>query len=284
MSSTITVEAAGLFTIVQDLGRPGYAHLGISLSGAADELAFRIGNLLVGNDANAPALEMTAVGGSFSFQSDTVVALTGATCAEQMWRPFETRHVRAGALSEGARTYLCVRGGIRVPLVLGSASSPRQVGRGDVLAIGERAVRKPRWAGIDWRPKRGNLLRVTAGPQADWFAEGALLRSRYTVEPNSNRAGLRLRGAVIEQRQLRQLLTEGVSLGAVQVPAGGQPIVLFVDQTTTGGYPKIANVITADLWRVGQLRPGDELRFELVTIEQALQSLSEQEELVVRLV
>jgi biotin-dependent carboxylase-like uncharacterized protein len=278
MSSTITVESPGLFTTVQDLGRPGYAHLGVSLSGAADELALRIGNLLVGNPENAAALEMPAVGGTFVFDSDTVVALTGATCEAEMWRPFRTRRVRVGWLSDGARAYLCVRGGIGVPLVLGSASSERQIKRGDVLRIGNQATREPRWSGTEWRPERGTVLRVTAGPQAEWFAEGALFASEYTVEPNSNRTGLRLRGAGIEHREHRQLVTEGVSLGAVQVPAGGQPIVLFVDQTTTGGYPKIANVIAADLWRVGQLRPADRLRFEPVKMQVALELLLEQEE------
>jgi biotin-dependent carboxylase-like uncharacterized protein len=284
MSSTITVEAPGFFTTVQDLGRPGYAHLGISLSGAADALALRIGNLLVGNDANAAALEMTAVGGTFRFERETVVAITGANCDVQTWQPFPARHVRVGAVTGGARAYLCVRGGIGVPLVLGSASSPVQLKRGRVLPIGDRTVRAPRRQGLRRPPERGNVVRVTAGPQADWFADGALYTSTYTVEPNSNRAGLRLTGAPVQQREPRQLLTEGVSLGAVQVPAGGQPIVLFVDQTTTGGYPKVANVITADLWRVGQFRPGDHLRFEPVTIEQALQLLREQEELVATLI
>jgi biotin-dependent carboxylase-like uncharacterized protein len=284
MSSTITVDAPGLFTTVQDLGRPGYAHLGISVSGAADELALRIGNLLAGNAENAAALEMTAVGGTFAFDSDTVIALTGGSCEVQMWRPFTSRRVRVGQLSDGARTYLCVRGGIGGPVVLGSASSDRPLRRGDVLPIGGAAAREPLWAGIDGRPERSSVLRVTAGPQAHWFAEGTLFASEYTVEPNSNRTGLRLRGARVEQHQARQLLTEGVSLGAVQVPANGQPIVLFVDQTTTGGYPKIANVIAADLWRVGQLRPGDAVRFEAVTIEQALGLLREQEQLVAKLI
>ncbi|HET8547721.1 MAG TPA: biotin-dependent carboxyltransferase family protein [Bryobacteraceae bacterium] len=288
MNSTLTVEAAGLFTTVQDLGRAGYAHLGISLAGAADTLALRIGNLLVGNDANAPALEMTASGGSFRFEHDAVVALTGATCDAPMWRPFETRHVRLGPLA-GARSYLCVRGGIDVPLVLGSASmhpatgiGGRPLRRGDVLRLGSRAVHDARWAGTPWRPQCGGRLRVTAGPQSDWFDNGVFFSSVYKVDPDSNRAGLRLRGAAIEAPRA-QLLTEGVSLGAVQVPAGGQPIVLFVDQTTTGGYPKIANVVTADLWRVGQLRPGDEVSFELVSIEHALKLLREQERMLAKL-
>lgn len=280
----ITVDAPGLFTTVQDLGRPGYAQLGISACGAADELALRIGNLLVGNDANAAALEMTVTGGTFGFDRDIVVALTGASCDAPGWQPFETRQVRAGRLRDGARTYLCVRGGIDAPLVLGSASThvASRIGggplkRGDVLRAGSRSIRAPRWSGLGWRPARDTAIRVTSGPQADWFDPGMLVGSVWMVEPESNRAGVRLRGSRIHQRRPGQLLTEGVSLGAIQVPAGGQPIILFVDQQTTGGYPKLANVITADLWRVGQLRPGDDAGFELVTIDEALGLLHEQE-------
>jgi antagonist of KipI len=283
MSSTLTVEIAGLLTTVQDLGRPGYAHLGISLSGAADELALRIGNLLVGNDANTPALEMTATGGTFRFNRETVVAVTGAACDAPMWKPFATRELRVGQLNGGARAYLCVRGGLNAPRVFGSASvhvpsgiGGRALRRGDTLRVGSDAPREPRWQGTGWTPERSRVLRVTAGPQAGWFDRSTFFNSAYAVDPNSNRAGLRLRGPAVTAPS-RELLTEGVSLGAVQIPASGQPIVLFVDQTTTGGYPKIANVIMADMWRVGQLRPGDEVNFEQVLIEQALELLREQE-------
>jgi biotin-dependent carboxylase-like uncharacterized protein len=287
----IVVESPGLFTTVQDLGRPGYAHLGISVCGAADQLALRMGNLLVGNDANAAALEMTAAGGSFAFERATVVALTGATAEAPMWKPFETREIRVGTLREGARAYLCVRGGIDAPLVLGSASTHAASGlgggplkRGDVLRAGSRAIREPRWAGIHSRPLPEPVLRVTDGPQADWFSGRDLFETEWTVQQDSNRAGVRLAGPPIEQGRPDQLLTEGVSLGAVQVPAGGQPIILFVDQQTTGGYPKIANVITADLWRVGQLRPGDSVRFEPLDIDEALRCLQEQERKVAELI
>jgi allophanate hydrolase subunit 2 len=122
---------------------------------------------------------------------------------------------------------------------------------------------------------RGGLLRVTAGPQADWFG-GALYTAPYSIAEESNRMGLRLRGPAIPSRP-GHMLTEGVPLGAVQVPPDGQPIILFVEHQTTGGYPKPANVISADFWRLGQLRPRDEVRFEQVTIEQALKLLQEQE-------
>jgi antagonist of KipI len=126
-------------------------------------------------------------------------------------------------------------------------------------------------------------LRVTPGPQTDWFSEGSLrsfYAGTYRVGEQSNRMGLRLEGAAISQRGSREMITEGVSLGAIQVPAGGSPIILFVDQQTTGGYAKIANVISADLHRVGQLRPREELRFEQVTFDQARTLLIEQEKLL----
>jgi antagonist of KipI len=127
------------------------------------------------------------------------------------------------------------------------------------------------------------VLRVTAGPQVDWFSASSLrsfYAGIYRVGEQSNRMGLRLEGAAVAQQGARQMITEGVSLGAVQVPAGGTPIILFVEQQTTGGYPKIANVIAADIHRVGQLRPRDEIRFELVTCDEARSLLVEQENML----
>jgi antagonist of KipI len=284
----IRVTAPGLQTTVQDLGRFGFAHFGISASGAADALALRAGNLLVGNAENAAALEMTLVGGAFDFEGDAVIALTGSDFGAELplWTAVEVRRgqtVRCGATRSGARCYLCVRGGIDVPRVMGSRSTHIMTGvggrplrAGDVLPVGDSAVRRPR-AGTVAAPAslRKELLRVTPGPQADWFA-GELYRGTYTVSEESNRMGLRLRGAAMPS-PAGHMLTEGVALGAVQVPPDGQPIVLFVEHQTTGGYPKPANVITADFWRLGQLRPRDEVRFEEVEMDEALGLLQAQE-------
>jgi antagonist of KipI len=290
----IHVIAPGFLTTVQDLGRFGYAHFGISPSGAADPLALRAGNLLVGNAENAPALEMTLTGGEFTFESAAVIALTGSDFASSvpMWQPVEIRPgetVRSGPARNGARCYLSVRGGLDVPLVMGSASvhvmtgvGGRPLRRGDVLPIGDACVRRPR------HPARGvpahngiACLRTTAGPQARWFGE-ELYAARYLVSEESNRMGIRLHGpALLSPAFLSQdghMITEGVPLGAVQAPPGGQPIILFVEHQTTGGYPKPANVISADFWRLGQLRPRDEVRFERVTMEGALGLLRDQEE------
>lgn len=287
--SSIRVLAPGFQTSVQDLGRFGYAHLGVAASGAADALALRAGNLLVGNAENQAALEMTLVGGTFEFEAGAVVALTGSDFGAglPLWRAIEVAAgtiLRCGASLSGARGYLAVRGGIATPKVLGSASAHLMTGVGgrtlrkdDVLPIGSEAVREARKQIV--RPPTGEgPLRVTPGPQAAWFG-GELCSAAYRVLEESNRMGLRLRGPAIAS-PAGHMLTEGVALGAVQIPPDGQPIVLFVEHQTTGGYPKPANVISADLWRVGQLRPRDEVRFQLVSMEQALELLREQEEWV----
>jgi len=275
-------------TTVQDLGRPGYAHLGISASGAADALSMRAGNMLVGNPEGAAALEMTLAGGTFEFESRAVVALTGADFETSipMWtavwvKPGE--QVRCGHARSGARCYLCVNGGIEVPLVLGSASTHlltglggfegRALKRGDLLAgrTGLRPVRFRAQRGFGERSSPP-IIHVTAPTNAH-----TLCHTSWEVREDSDRMGLRLHGPQLD-RHTGHMLTEGVPLGAVQVPPDGQPIILFVEHQTTGGYPKIANVISADFHAVGQLRPRDRVRFEQVSIDAALTLLRAQEE------
>jgi antagonist of KipI len=277
------VLAAGAETTVQDLGRFGWAHYGVSASGAADQLALRAGNLLVGNAENAAAIEMTLVGGAFEFESDAMIALTGSDFGAglPLWTPVNVQageRVRCGATRTGARCYLCVRGGLAAPRTMGSASvhlatgvGGRALRVGDLLPVGDDAVRRPRRAAGPPPLPRDAALRVTRGPQAEWFGE-ELYRGAWTVSEESNRMGLRLRGEPIPSPP-GHMLTEGVALGAVQAPPDGQPIILFVEHQTTGGYPKPANVISADFWRLGQLRPRATVAFELVTIEQALAEL-----------
>jgi KipI family sensor histidine kinase inhibitor len=288
-SEHIRVLSPGLQTTVQDLGRLGYAHFGVSASGAADPLALRAGNLLVGNAENAAALEMTLVGGAFEFETDAVIALTGSDFGAglPLWTALQIKAgdtVRCGATRSGARAYLAVRGGIGVPKAMGSASvhvmtgvGGRALRAGDALSIGDAAIRRPR-TGPRRPPEfaRAGPLRVTPGPQAHWFSDG-LYAAPYQVAEESNRMGIRLRGPAIPS-PAGHMLTEGVPLGAIQVPPDGQPIILFVEHQTTGGYPKPANAISADFWRLGQLRPRDEVRFERVTLDQALNLLRQQEQ------
>lgn len=294
----IRVRTPGLFTTVQDLGRPGFGPMGVSASGAADPLALRIGNLLVGNPENAAGLEMTLLGGTFEFEADTVVALTGSNfdatidqCASVLMRAGQI--LSTGPTRSGARAYLCVRGGIDVPPFLGSASTHilsglggfdgRALRKGDVLRVGPASAvfesRRLRPEAAEHLAPR-KQLRVTRGPQWGWFPEAsqrAFLETAYRVTEESNRMGLRLEGATIRSSSTASMITEGVSLGAIQIPANGKPIILFVEQQTTGGYPKIANIIAADLASVGQLRPRDGISFELVSPETARALICEQE-------
>ncbi len=288
MLNRIRVLEGGAQTTVQDLGRFGWAHFGVSASGAADALALRAGNLLVGNAEGAAGLEMTLLGGAFEFENDAVIALAGSDFGAglPLWTPVALKAggaIRCGPTRSGARCYLCVRGGLAVPRTMGSASTHLATGgggralcQGDLLHIGDAAVRQPRRAAGPPPFPRAAALRVTRGPQAEWFGE-ELYRGTWTVSEESSRMGLRLRGEPIRS-PAGHMLTEGVALGAVQVPPGGQPIILFVDHQTTGGYPKPANVISADFWRLGQLRPRDQVAFESVTIEQALAALRAAEE------
>ena len=304
----IRVIQPGLLTTVQDLGRRGFAHLGVSPAGAADCVSFRIANLLVGNEANSPALEMTLLGPTLEFEVAATIAISG----------YESGHVRSGAssmplalpmneafevaagtrlavgpLATGARAYLAIRGGLAIPEVMHSCSTflPAKIGglEGRALRAGDELV-------IDSRTRAGvhklspelaaslrrdqGPIRVTTSLQSDWFDDEARERfyqQAFIVAEQSNRSGLRLAGEPISCAKRGELLTEGIALGAVQVPRDGQPIILFVDQQTTGGYPKIANVIAADLPRVGQLRPRDEIRFQAVTIPEAIELLRQQE-------
>ena len=294
--SGIRVLAPGLQTTMQDLGRFGCAHHGVSASGAADSLALRAANLLVGNAENAPALEMTLAGPTLQFEQDVVVALTGSDFGSglPLWSASPVREgevLTFGATRSGARCYLAVRGGFDAPLTMGSASvhivtgvGGRPVRKGDHLKLRNQPIRRARTRPA--APFPGDIagvLRVTEGPQAEWFGDG-LYRSAYTLTEESNRMGLRLRGNAITAAHAGAMLTEGVALGAIQAPPDGQPIILFVEHQTSGGYPKPANVISADFWRLGQLRPRDQVAFELVTIHHALQLLQQQEKWLYELI
>jgi biotin-dependent carboxylase-like uncharacterized protein len=303
--SEIQVQAPGLLTTVQDLGREGFGPVGVSPSGAADAISLRLGNRLVDNSRGASALEMTLLGGTFLFPQGAIVAITGSDFGATLdgrpvdiltavdVRPGQT--LRVGATRSGARCYLCVHGGIIVKPFLGSASTHllsglggyegRALRKGDVLHIGpaptsfRKKIIAPQ-ASEQLAPRKA--LRVTPGPQSDWFPESSVRTfhaNTYRVAEDSNRMGLRLEGYPVA-RNSGEMITEGVSIGAVQITAAGLPIILFVEQQTTGGYAKIANVISADLHSLGQLRPRDEIRFERVDWETARSLLREQEKLL----
>ena len=304
--SAIVVEAPGLFTTVQDLGREGFGPMGVSASGAADAISLRIGNQLVGNPDGAAALEMTLVGGGFRFEGPAIISVTGSDFASlldgvplPMWSSVELQTgqmVTVGPSRSGARAYLCVQGAIAVEPFLGSASTHvlsglggfegRALRKGDRLEIGatnsvfRRRRLSPR--ALE-RLQAHKVIRVTEGPQSDWFSDLAwkiFCESTFQVTEQSNRMGIRLQGPAIPLSGSMEMTTEGVSLGAIQVPPSGQPIILFVEQQTTGGYPKIANVISADMHSLGQLRPRDEIRFGRIEMSAARSLLIQEEALL----
>lgn len=313
----IQVLQPGLLTTVQDSGREGFGPLGVSPSGAADAISLRIGNRLLGNDQTAAGLEMTLLGGTFAFPDGAVIVLAGsdfgATLDDkpvELWKAVEAKPgqvLRVGPTRSGARCYLCVQGGIETKLFLGSASTHllsglgghegRALRKGDELKIGLAHTQKrtgknagstkdiSAQAQAMLEPRK--VLRVTDGPQSDWFAQVAkrfFYESTYQVTEESNRMGIRLKGRAIPEPARGGMISEGVALGAIQVPESGQPIILFVEQQTTGGYPKFANVISADFHSLGQLRPRDEIRFERVDFATARALLINQENLLASLI
>jgi biotin-dependent carboxylase-like uncharacterized protein len=304
--SSLLVESPGLLTTVQDLGRPGFGPLGVSPSGAADPVALRLANMLVGNAPDAAALEMTLVGGRFVFPYGAMIALTGGNfgatlnghCVE-MWTPHAIEpgmQLSLGPTRDFARCYLAIAGGIQVKAFLGSASTHllsalggfegRALRKGDVLPLGapERKVTKRKISEsvlLALQPR--DVLRVTDGPQFDQFPQESrqtFFRTTFRVSEESDRLGLRLDGATVQVNGAGEMITEGVSLGAVQITSSGQPIILSVEQQTTGGYPKIVNVIGADLHRLGQLRPRSQIRFERTSLAVARSLWIEQQRLL----
>ena len=276
---TLTVEAAGALTTVQDRGRPGLAHLGVPRAGPLDRPAAELANRLVGNGLDAALLEVTWGGLVMSTDIGTWVAVTGAPVPLDVdaaarglhaagWLPAGGR-LRLGAPTAGVRSYVAVAGGLDVAPVLGSRSTdtlawvgPARVRDGARLPVGTPAGPP---AALDTpRPPAPGPLRVTPGPRADWFAADALERlcaAAYVVGEASNRVGLRLEGAPPERIRDDELPSEGMVLGAVQVPPDGLPVVLLADHPPTGGYPVLAVVHPDDLWQCGQARPGEVLWF-----------------------
>jgi antagonist of KipI len=304
---TLEVLESGLFTTIQDAGRPDWTHLGVPVGGAADPWSLAVANLLAGADAGAPALELTIVGPELAVRGTTVIGLAGAdfggVVRESGRRlvPGRAYALAAGSTIQfpggdpgaGARAYLALPGGIDVPDDLGSASTlvsaglggveGRALRRGDVLrpaGPASRASAERAWPWIDGDPSTGPAgttpLRIVAGPAPG--AE-ALVAGIWQVRPDSDRVGLRLEGEPgnAPLPSSGELLTHGVVRGAVQLPPGGAPLILLADHQTTGGYPVAAVVARADHPRLGQLRPGDTVGFRIVTPDEARAAWLEQD-------
>lgn len=282
----IQVVRAGMFTTIQDGGRCGYRALGVPLSGAADPFALRLVNALVGNPDDAAALEFTLRGPDLLFRHDTLIAVGGAEFdAVPRWRPLEIAAgttLRLGTARAGCRGYLAVAGGIEVPPVLGSRSTYERAKLGGLAGRGlrdgdelpvpalRRSVRDHWW--IDERivPEYSlsPVVRVLPGRHAAEFDASWLGRS-YRVSAHSDRMGMRLQGEALGRRAGRELTSMPVAPGTIQVPPDGQPIVLLADAQTIGGYPQVAHVASVDLPLLAQLRPGDAVRFQAITLAEA---------------
>jgi biotin-dependent carboxylase-like uncharacterized protein len=301
MTAAVRVLSPGLMTTVQDLGRTGYQHLGVAVSGALDPVSLRAVNALVGNPPGAAALEAAYVGPTLLVQTESVrFAVVGANATVEVLpgkdAPSGRRYpslrtivakrnevIRIGAFADSAVLYIAVEGGLAIDPVLGSASTYIRGGfggwQGRALAVGDCIpVRQSAAAaggerqlnGLDLRPPE--RYRAMLGPQDELFsapAVAALFASEYVIEPDSNRMGLRLAGPRLGHVRGFDIVSDGIAPGSIQVPGNGQPIVLMADRQTTGGYPKIATVVSADLPALGRARIGTRIRFERITIEEA---------------
>lgn len=297
---SIEVLHPGLLTTVQDLGRTGYQRFGVSVSGAVDPRSAAVANILAGNPDGEAVLECTVLGPQLRFDAPAVIAVTGADLGPTLdgipVENYRALRVQAGQTLRftgpkcGCRAYLAVSGGLDVPEVMGSRSTymkakiggwhGRKLEKGDVLPLRapgtEPKALENRALAPEFRGRSEYTLRVVMGPQDDAFTPGgvsAFLSGVYTVTPEFDRMGCRMEGPEIEHAGSADILSDGIAFGAVQVPDSGQPIVMLADRQTTGGYTKIANVISADFRILGQLKSGDRVRFEKVSLAAAQEAL-----------
>jgi len=303
------IEGGPLIT-VQDGGRFGFQSCGVPVAGAMDRAAMRAANWLVGNSPEAPVLEITLAGPQLQFEQDALIAVTGADLVLWVESPDGHRwqlpgwmsvYVRRGSMLGfggrrwGCRAYLAMAGGIGVPRVLGSASTclagsfggleGRALRPGDRLIASGLSGDMPLRAGRLWppalRPRYSDhpQVRVLPGPQWQQFtrqSREALVSGEYQVQPASDRTGLRMQGPALQRRVTTEVISCGVTMGSIQVPADSQPIVLGADRQTAGGYAQIAVVIGPDLPLLAQLTPGDRVTFRIVTLDEALEAVRQQ--------
>jgi antagonist of KipI len=297
---SLIVVRPGMLTTVQDLGRWGHQGSGVPVAGPMDTYSHRRANRLVGNDADAAALEITLIGPELQADADTVCVVCGAVFdatvdgqSIDVRRPFSMSagaRLRFGTRRAGARASLAIAGGVDVPATFGSRATSvtarmgpfggRPLVSGDVLPVGPKTTVATALVPELTLPHGGARLRVIRGPHDDAFAPEAittLTSARYVVTPESNRMGYRLDGPSLVHEATADILSDATPVGSLQVPASGRPILLMADRQTTGGYPKIATVISADLPIAGQLSPGDWMEFVECTREAALEALRAQE-------
>ncbi len=294
--NALRVIEPGFGVTVQDLGRAGTQHLGIPVSGVLDPVALHIANALLGNAADCAALEIRLAGPVLEVEAPTVrlalagtrtpleVSGAGTVPAHRTVRLRRGQRVRIGPLADSGSAVLAVEGGFDLPAFAGSLSTcvrarigglaGRALMAGDALAlrVADPAPRGDRQVPVDTYLDEAGPVRVIPGPQRDAFTEAAFdlfLSSPWRVTHDADRMGMRLEGPALEHRCGHDIVSDGIVTGSVQVPGTGRPIILLADHQTTGGYPKIATVISADIARLGRLRPGDTVCFEAVNIEDA---------------
>jgi biotin-dependent carboxylase-like uncharacterized protein len=297
----LTVIRPGILTTVQDLGRWGQQSRGVPVAGPMDMYSHLLANHLVGNDKRAAALEVTLIGPELAADSDVVCAIAGAAFTVTVDDVPVTSHdvftlrsgsrLRFGQRAAGARATLAVRGGFAVAPEFGSRATSlisrigpfggRPLIAGDILPIGssrellKTSHRSNPCPALDL-PSGGARVRVIRGPHEAMFTEGALetfFSGCYVVTPSSNRMGYRLDGPILKHAGSADILSDATPVGSIQVPASGQPILLMADRQTTGGYPRIGTVISADLPLAGQLAPGDWIEFMPCSRGDAIQAL-----------
>ncbi|HLX03274.1 MAG TPA: biotin-dependent carboxyltransferase family protein [Trinickia sp.] len=305
---SIEVLKPGALTTFQDLGRTGYQQYGIPVNGVMDARSHRLANLLAGNDPGDATLEITLIGPTLRMLANVTIALCGADLeplADGKAVPLnEAVQLRTGTeLSfgqrrSGARAYLAVRGGFALEPVMGSCSTfvrggygghrGRPLRKGDLIAVRDRgasneappsAARMPAFH-KDVIGTPGAPLRVIAGREWTLFsadAQRAFVSTPYRIGAQSDRMGYRLEGEPLALAAARQMMSEAVGFGTIQVPSDGQPIVLMADRQTTGGYPKIAHVCAVDLPRLAQKMPGESVHFEMIGLDEAQRLLAQQE-------
>lgn len=312
---SIRVMKPGLLTSIQDLGRKGFQQHGVIVSGAMDPYSLRIANMLVGNEEGEAALEITLLGPTLIIEKDCLIAITGGNLsptingeAVPMWRPIFVKKGAVLAFSgcrSGCRAYLSVAGGYSIPSIMNSKSTYLRAGMGgykgralqvdDVLDFNEASPHHAKYGvnvfstvkwfvnAKDFMPENKPVIRVTNGSQYGFFTESSKVQfeqESFKVSNQSDRMGYRISGPSLELKEKRELLSEAVTNGSIQVPPDGNPIILLADSQTTGGYPKIAQVITADIPFIGQVKPGDSIQFAKVTLRDAEQSYLKKEQLL----
>jgi antagonist of KipI len=310
MKEIMKIIKPGLATSVQDLGRRGYQQYGVVVAGAMDDFALQVANLLVGNQRNEAGLEVAMMGPEILLLDDTVIAVCGADLSPKLdgegiagWKSYfveKGQTLSFGRPKNGGYAYIAVAGGVKTPELMGSKSTyvmtemggykGRFLQKGDYLEIGSPSHQLQQLAGrgvqvtsnMDYNSHR--KIRVVLGPESHGFSKESVqkfLTSGYQVSPQSDRMGYRLEGPALDGEA--DIISDAVLPGTIQVPANGKPIVLLADRQTTGGYARIASVISVDLPYVAQQRAGSELEFEEVSVKEAQQQYVKRELLLQRL-